>query len=100
MPTEQAANPFFSSNLIPMLLICVVFYFVLIKPEKQKQKDKESMRDSIKKSDKIVTAGGIHGTVVMVKDKTVILRLDDNVRVEFDKEAIATITKAKNKTES
>ncbi|MCD4779398.1 MAG: preprotein translocase subunit YajC [Candidatus Omnitrophica bacterium] len=100
MPTEQAANSVFFSNLIPMLLVCLVFYFVLIKPEKQKKKDKESMRDSIKKSDKIVTAGGIHGTVVMVKDKTVILRLDDNVRVEFDKEAISTITKAKNKTES
>ena len=57
------------------------------------------MRETIKKNDQAVTAGGIHGTVVLVKEKTVMLRVDDNVKIEIDKEAIATVIKPKSESQ-
>ena len=56
------------------------------------------MRGALKKNDQAVTVGGIHGTVVLTKEKTVVLRIDDNVKIEFDKEAIATVVSPKNQT--
>ena len=70
-----------------------IFYFVVIKPQRKQQLEQEKTRKNLKKNDEVVTAGGIHGTVVNVKDKTVILRVDDNVKIEVDKEAINTVTK-------
>ena len=89
MPTEQAGNVLTQLPIIPYLLIIAVFYFLVFKPQKDKQKDKEKMVDSLQKNDKVVTAGGMHGTVVLVKDKTVVLRVDEKARIEFDKEAIS-----------
>jgi preprotein translocase subunit YajC len=79
------------SMLVPYAIIFLIFYFLVIKPQKQKQQETADMRKNIKKNDQVITAGGIHGTVINVKEKTVILRVDDNVRIEFDKEAITTI---------
>ena len=93
MPTDQAANPLI--QFIPGILIFVIFYFLLIKPQKDKQKEQQNMLKSMNKNDQIVTNSGIHGTIVLVKDKTVVVRVDDNVKIEFDKEAIASITKSK-----
>ena len=94
MPPDQAANPL-ANPLIPGLLIFVIFYFLLIKPQKDKQKQLDSLKKDLKKNDQIVTVGGIHGTIVLVKDKTVIVRVDDNVKLEFDKEAVTSVTKTK-----
>lgn len=92
MPAEQVAgNPLTQLPIIPYLLIFLIFYFVLIKPQKKKQQEQKDMRTNIKKNDKVVTAGGMHGTVAMVKDKTVVVRVDDNVKIEFDKESISTV---------
>ncbi len=82
--------------IIPYALIFMIFYFLVIKPQKDKQKEADSLRTNLKKNDVVVTTAGIHGMVVNVKEKTVIIRVDDNVRVEFDKEAVAhVIEKAK-----
>jgi len=78
-------------QLIPMIVIFGIFYFLVIQPEKKKQKTHQDMVANLKKNDEVVTSAGIHGTVVNVKEKTVVLRLDENVRVEFDKEAIAAL---------
>ncbi len=56
------------------------------------------MRTNLKKNEQVVTSGGIHGTIALVKEKTVVLRVDDNVKIEFDKESIATVIKSKNET--
>ena len=71
--------------------IFLIFYFLVIAPQRKKQKELKAMIDNIKKNDEVVTAAGIHGTVVIVKDKTVVLRVDDNCRIEFDKEAITLV---------
>jgi len=89
MSPDQAINPF--GQMIPLVLIFGIFYFLIIKPQKKKQKEQEDLRKNLKKNDAIVTAGGMHGTVVMVKDKTVVIRVDDNVKIEFDKESISTV---------
>ena len=68
----------------------MVFYFLVFRPQKKEQQEKKNMRDTLKKNVQVVTIGGVHGTVVLVKEKTVMLRVDDNVKMEFDKEAIST----------
>jgi len=92
MPPQSAGAPM----LIPMILIFGIFYMLVFRPQKKEQKEKKAMRENLKKNEQVVTIGGIHGTVVLVKDKTVTIRVDDNTKLEFDKESIAAIIKAKN----
>jgi len=94
MPAKTAASPF--GQFIPLILVFLIFYFLVFKPQKDKQKQHKEMVTNLKKNDKIVTSGGMHGTVVMVKDKSVVIRVDENVKIEFDKESISTIVQAKS----
>ena len=89
MPTEQAANPMM--QMFPFIIIFFIFYLLVIKPEKNKQKERKAQISALKKNDQIVSAGGIHGTVVNVKETTLIVRVDDNVKLEIDKEAVTTV---------
>lgn len=91
MPQAQTANPIL--NLVPLILIFVIFYFMLIRPQKTKEKEHQKMLSNLNKNDEVVTSGGIHGTIVNVKDKTVVLRIDENVKLEIDKNCIAYIKK-------
>ena len=75
-------------SILPMLLIFVVFYFLLIRPQKKQQKEHEAMLSNLQKNDNIVTSGGIHGVIVNLKEKTVVIRVDENVRIEIDKKAV------------
>ena len=90
MQPQQAP---FIVQLISMVLIFGIFYFLVIRPEKKKQKDHKDMVANLRKNDEIVTSGGMHGVVINIKDTTVVVRLDENVRVEFDKEAILVLKK-------
>ena len=90
MPPDQAPS-LLQTPIIPYLLIFAIFYFLVIKPQKDKQKQHKDMLANLKKNDEVVTTGGIHGTVVNIKDKTFIMRIDDNVKIEIDKEAVATV---------
>ncbi len=92
MPQGQTVNPVI--QLFPLIFIFVIFYFLLIRPQKTKEKEHRRMLDNIKKNDEIVTSTGIHGTVVNVKDKTLILRVDDNVKIEIEKNCVAYIKKS------
>jgi len=88
---QQSANPIIS--FLPLILIFVVFYFLLIKPQQKQKKEHEDMVKNLAKNDEVVTSGGIHGTVINVKDTSVVLRIDDNTKVEVEKYAIAFTTK-------
>ena len=82
--------------LLPMyLIIFFVFYFFLIRPQQKKQQDHQNMVAGLKKNDEVITAGGIHGTIVNVKDKTFVVKIDDNVKIEIDKSAVSTIKKSR-----
>ena len=78
-------------SLLPFLLIIVIFYLILIRPQNKKQKETQKMLDALKKGDKVITIGGIHGTVSSVKENTVIVKVDDDVKLEFNRTAISTV---------
>ena len=80
-----------SSSIIMLVAMLAIFYFMLIRPENKRKKEAEQMRSTLKKGDKIVTIGGITGTVVDVKDnKFVIESGADQVRIEFEKWALSS----------
>ncbi len=83
--TEQ--NP--ASFWIMMGLLMVVFYFFMIRPQQKKAKDARKFRESLEKGNKVVTIGGIHGKVLEVNETTVLLEVDSNVKLRFEKSAIA-----------
>ena len=79
------------SYFLPLIMVIVVFYFMLIRPENKRKKEAEQLRSSLKVGDEIITIGGITGTVVNVKeDKFVIETGADQVRIEFQKWALST----------
>ncbi len=84
-------QPGMGDLFVPMILMFVIFYFLLIRPQRQKQKKVQEQISAMKKDDKVVTIGGMHGLVTNVKDRTVILKLADNVKVEFEKTAVASV---------
>ena len=87
MPQEAS----FPGMLVPYALIIGIFYFLVFRPEQQRKKQLKQMLGNLKKNDEVVTTSGIHGTVVIVKDKTVVVRVDEGSRIEFDREAIALV---------
>ncbi len=86
----QGENPM--SFWIMMGLLMVVFYFFMIRPQQKKAKDARKFRESLEKGSKVVTIGGMHGKVVEVSDTTVVLEVSDNVRLRFEKSAVAMDT--------
>ena len=83
------------ANLIPLLFIFAIFYFLIIRPQQKKQKEHVKMIGSLKKNDEVVTSGGIHGTIVNVKEKTFVVRIDENTKIELDKMSIAYAKKVR-----
>ena len=92
-PSASATGSLIGSFL-PIVLIFVVFYFFLIRPQNKKQKETQKMLDALKKGDKIITIGGIHGTISSVHEKTVIVKVDDNCKIEFNRSAISSVVKS------
>ena len=78
-------------TFLPFILIFVVFYFMLIRPQSKKQKQKQAMIQSLVKGDKVVTIGGLYGTIEGVKEKddVLIVKIADNVKVSVSRNAIA-----------
>ncbi|MBV5312692.1 MAG: preprotein translocase subunit YajC [Prolixibacteraceae bacterium] len=86
-PAQGAeANPIMT--FLPLVLIIVVFYFFMIRPQMKRQKELATFRNSLEKGDKVVTTGGIYGKILEIKDNTVLLQVDDNVKIRVDKAAI------------
>lgn len=87
MQSSQAISPIV--NFFPLIIIFVIFYLLIVRPQKSKEKEHQKMLNNLDKNDEIVTSGGIHGTIVNVKEKSVILRIDENVKIEIEKNCIA-----------
>ena len=80
--------------------VILIFYFLIIRPQRKRDKEAKDMLAAIKKGDKIVTIGGIRGTVAIVKENTVIIKVDDNTRIEFNKSAISAVLNKKEESAS
>ena len=76
---------------LPFFLIMVIIYFLMIRPQAKKRKEKQNMLDALKKGDKVITIGGIHGTVVGIKNqgKIFVLKIDKNLNININRSAIA-----------
>ncbi|RKX79787.1 MAG: preprotein translocase subunit YajC [Spirochaetes bacterium] len=79
------------TTFITFGLVILIFYFLIIRPQNKRKKEAENMLKSLSKNDKVVTIGGIRGIVQAVKDDTVVIKVDDNVKLEFSKSAVSTI---------
>lgn len=73
----------------PFVLMFVVFYFLLIRPQQKKTKARNAMLKSLKKGDKVVTIGGLHGTIMEISDDIVVLRVNDVTKLTFDRGSIS-----------
>lgn len=78
-------------GLLPFVLIIAVFYFLIIRPQQKRQKERQKLLDSVQKGDKIITSGGIHGVVEGIEDKTLLVKIADNVKVKMERSSVATI---------
>jgi preprotein translocase subunit YajC len=93
-----AAGGSLITTIITFGAIILIFYFLIIRPQRKRDKEAKEMLAAIKKGDKIVTIGGIRGTVAVVKESTVIVKVDDNTRIEFSKNAISSVLNKKETT--
>lgn len=85
----EAPNPI--AQFAPLIFIGVIFYFLLIRPQQKQRKEQQKLISALKTGDKVVTASGIHGMIANVKERTVLLKVADNVKIEIDKAAVATV---------
>jgi preprotein translocase subunit YajC len=81
------------STLLMFALIIGIFYFMILRPQQRRQKEREKMLNAVKKGDKIISSGGIHGTVIGVEEKTVLVQVADNVKLKIDRTAVASIVR-------
>ncbi len=79
------------STLLMFALIIGIFYFMILRPQQKRQKEREKMLGAVKKGDKVITAGGLHGSIAGMDDKTVLIQVADNVKLKFDRSAVASI---------
>jgi preprotein translocase subunit YajC len=86
-PTGSAAF----LQFVPFIAIIAIFYFLIIRPQNKKQKETQRMLGALKKGDRVVTIGGIHGVIQTVKEQSVILKVDDSVKLEFSRSAISSV---------
>jgi preprotein translocase subunit YajC len=85
---QGGAEPNPLMSFLPLILIVVVFYFFMIRPQMKRQKDLRKFRESIQKGDSVVTTGGIYGKVAEIKDTTILLQVDEGVKLKVDKSAV------------
>jgi preprotein translocase subunit YajC len=78
----------FLGSILPLVLMFAIFYFLLIRPQQKKSKQRNSMLSALKKGDKIVTIGGVHGTVMEIKEDTVVVKIAENTRITLERGAV------------
>ncbi|AZK46534.1 preprotein translocase subunit YajC [Paenibacillus lentus] len=94
-----AGNPLITL-VVPFAIMFIVFYFLLIRPQKKKQQSRNQMLRALQKGDKIVTIGGLHGTIVSLTDDTVVLLVNDATKLTFERNAISHSVSAAASSES
>jgi len=79
-------------GLSPILVMVVVFYFFLIRPQQKRQKQVSQMQQNLAKGDQVITIGGLHGTVDAIDEDVVVIKVNENNRLRFDRSAIRSVT--------
>lgn len=81
------------STIVMFGAIFVIFYFMIIRPQQKRSKERQKMLSNIAKGDKVVTSGGMHGTIAGLDEKTVLLEVGDKIKLKFDRSAISQVLK-------
>lgn len=101
LPVLQAAPAGGGEQLLfPLVtfgLIAAIMYFLIIRPQNKKQKEQQKMLDALKKGDRVATIGGMRGTIVGIKEDSVLLKVDDNTKIEFSRSAVSSLLEKKAK---
>lgn len=79
------------SNLVIFALIILIFYFMIIRPQQRRAKERQMMLSNLKRGDRVITSGGIYGTIVGLEENTVTLQIADNVKIKVERGAIASV---------
>jgi preprotein translocase subunit YajC len=82
----------FLGSILPLVLMFAIFYFLLIRPQQKRGKQRNAMLAAVKKGDKVVTIGGIHATVLEIRDDILTVRISENTKVQLDRSAINQVT--------
>ena len=83
------------STLIMFGAIFLIFYFMIIRPQQKRSKERDKMLSNLEKGDKVVTSGGLHGVIAGLDEKTVLLQVGDNVKLKFERSAISSVISTK-----
>lgn len=95
-PAGGTSNPI--ASFIPIILIFIIMYFVLFRPQMRRQKEQARLVSALKTGDRVITTSGIHGMITNVKDTTVTVKVADNVKLEMEKTAVTNVVKSSNGT--
>ena len=95
-PSGNGGGGSFISTIIMFGAIFLIFYFMIIRPQQKRAKEREKMLSNIQKGDKVVTSGGLHGVIAGLDEKTVLLQVGDNVKLKFERSAISSIISSKD----
>lgn len=94
-PSGNGGGGSFISTIIMFGAIFLIFYFMIIRPQQKRSKEREKMLSNIQKGDKVVTSGGLHGTIAGLDEKTVLLQVGDNIKLKFERSAISSVVSSK-----
>ncbi len=89
----QGGGGDFMTTILMFAVIIAIFYFMILRPQQKRQKERQKLLESMKKGDKVVTAGGLHGTIVGIEDKTLLLQIAENVKVKVERSSISVVNK-------
>jgi preprotein translocase subunit YajC len=91
-PTNGGGGPAsFINMILPFAAMFAILYFIVLRPQQRQKADRERMLGALKKGDRVVTTSGMHGTVVGLNEHTVTLRVADQVKLDFDRSAVARV---------
>ena len=96
-PSDGGGQPNAIASFLPFVLMFLVLYFLLLRPQMKKQKNQQRMIDELEKNDEIVTSGGIHGTILNIKDDILVVKIAENVKIEVSR---AAVSRVKNKEDA
>ena len=88
-PSGEQANPL--AMFLPLILIFIVFYFFIIRPQKKKEDERKKMIEAVAKGDKVVTIGGVHGTVTQVDETSILVQVDSSTKLRIEKSALSNV---------
>jgi len=95
-PQDGGGGGSLISTFVMFGAIFLIFYFMIIRPQQRRAKEREKMLSNVQKGDKVVTSGGLHGIVAGLDEKTVLLQVSENVKMKFERSAIANIIAKEN----